>query len=370
MAALAIEDRTDGARVLALSGRLDAQTLPRLWQPARDAVAAAPPGRIVVDASAVDYCDGAGVALFVDLLRSARGSDVEVAHLQPAYAALLRQFDPRVFDHDLDPEPPRGRAIEEIGRAAEATWHDVKAQVEFIGETAAALAHAATHPRSVRWRDVWRICERVGVDALPIVALISFLLGMILAFQSAVPMKRFGAEIFVADLIGLSMLRELGPLMTAILLAGRSGAAFAAEIGTMRVNQEVDALTTMGLNPVRFLVTPRIIAALLMAPLLTLFANIVGLIGGAVTMTSFSIPVVTFLKEVDAAVTINDFLAGFTKSFVFALLIAGIGCLRGLQTRAGASAVGDSATRAVVSGIILLVVVDGVFALAYYMLGI
>jgi phospholipid/cholesterol/gamma-HCH transport system permease protein len=226
------------------------------------------------------------------------------------------------------------------------------------------------HPRSVRWRDVWLTCERAGVDALPIVALISFLLGMILAFQSAVPMKRFGAEIFVADLIGLSMLRELGPLMTAILLAGRSGAAFAAEIGTMRVNQEVDALTTMGLNPVRFLVTPRIIAVVLMTPLLTIFSGLVGLLGGALTMQTFAIPFTTFFKQIDSAVTLSDFMAGFVKSFVFAILVAGIGCLRGLQTAAGASAVGDSATRAVVSGIILLVVVDGLFAYAYYVLGI
>jgi len=168
----------------------------------------------------------------------------------------------------------------------------------------------------------------------------------------------------------LSMLRERGPLMTAILLAGRSGAAFAAEIGTMRVNQEVDALTTMGLSPVRFLVTPRIIAAVLMTPLLVLFSDLVGMVGGAVTMQSFSIPIVTFLKEIDSAVTLTDFLAGFVKSFVFAVLIAGIGCLRGLQTKAGASAVGDAATRAVVSGIILLVVVDGLFAVAYYLLDI
>jgi len=166
------------------------------------------------------------------------------------------------------------------------------------------------------------------------------------------------------------MLRELGPLMTAILLAGRSGAAFAAEIGTMRVNQEVDALTTMGLSPVRFLVTPRIIAALLMTPLLVLFSDLIGMVGGAVTMQSFSIPIVAFLKEIDSAVTLTDFLAGFVKSFVFAVLIAGVGCLRGLQTRAGASAVGDAATRAVVTGIILLVVVDGLFAVAYYMLDI
>jgi len=206
------------------------------------------------------------------------------------------------------------------------------------------------------------------VDALPIVGLIAFLMGVILAFQSAVPLKRFGAEIFVADLIGLSILRELGPLMTAILLAGRSGAAFAAEIGTMRVNQEVDALTTMGLDPVRFLVTTRVLAAVMMTPLLTLFANLIGLAGGALTMQTFSIPFVTFVKQVEAIVDISDFMAGFVKSFIFALLIAGIGCLRGLQASAGASAVGDAATRAVVAGIVLLVVVDGVFAVIFYVL--
>ena len=248
--------------------------------------------------------------------------------------------------------------------------NDLRQQIVFIGETAAALLYALRHPGTIRWRDVWRICERVGADALPIVALISFLLGVILAFQSAIPMKKFGAEIFVADLIGLAMLRELGPLMTAILLAGRSGAAFAAEIGTMTVNQEVDALTTMGLDPVRFLVTPRIIAALLMTPLLTLFADLISLVGGAMTLQSFSIPWVTFVHEVESIVDFADFMAGFVKSFVFAILIAGIGCLRGLQTAAGASAVGDAATRAVVSGIILLVVVDGVFAVIYFVLDI
>jgi phospholipid/cholesterol/gamma-HCH transport system permease protein len=370
MAALAITDTADGRRILALTGRLDATTLPDLWDETRRAAAAAPRRAIVVDAAGIDYCDGAGAALLVDLLRQPREGKVEVANLKPAFAALLKQFDPGALERDLDPELPRRPAIEEIGFAAHGVWRDIRSQVEFIGEVCAALAHAARRPDEVRWKDVWRICERVGADALPIVALISFLLGMILAFQSAVPMKRFGAEIFVADLIGLSMLRELGPLMTAILLAGRSGAAFAAEIGTMRVNQEVDALTTMGLSPVRFLVTPRIIAAVLMTPLLTLFSDLVGLLGGALTMQSFSIPFVTFLKEVDSAVTLTDFLAGFVKSFVFAVLVAGIGCLRGLQTKVGASAVGDSATRAVVSGIILLVVVDGVFAVAYYLLNI
>ena len=356
------------ARVLQLSGRLDASTVRPVWNDARRALNEAANRRVVIDAANVDYCDGAGIALIVDMLR--RRKDVEVANLKPAFAALLQQFDVQVLDHDLDPPPKRSSSIEEIGEIAAGVGRDMYEQVSFVGETMSALAYAARHPSTVRWRDVWLICEKVGADALPIVALISFLLGVILAFQSAIPMKKFGAEIFVADLIGLAMLRELGPLMTAILLAGRSGAAFAAEIGTMKVNQEVDALTTMGLDPVRFLVTTRVIAALLMTPLLTLFADLVSLIGGAMTLQSFAIPFITFIHEVEGIVDFSDFMAGFIKSFVFAVLIAGIGCLRGLQTSAGASAVGDSATRAVVSGIILLVIVDGIFAVIYFFLDI
>ncbi|MEP7328289.1 MAG: MlaE family lipid ABC transporter permease subunit [Betaproteobacteria bacterium] len=369
-AALAITNAADGRVMLSLSGQLDAQTIPAVWRDALRALREAGTRPVVVDAAAVDYCDGAGVALLVDLLRQPSATPLQVTNLKPAFDDLLRQYDPSSLNRDLDPPPAARPAVEGIGRHTAGILRDMRDQIVFIGQVVAALAYAVRHPSSVRWRDVGVICERVGADALPIVALISFLLGVILAFQSAVPMKRFGAEIFVADLIGLSMLRELGPLMTAILLAGRSGAAFAAEIGTMRVNQEIDALTTMGLDPVRFLVTTRIIAAVLMTPLLTIFSMLVGLLGGAFTMLSFSIPFVTFVKEVEGIVNFSDFMAGFVKSFVFALLIAGIGCLRGLQTSAGASAVGDAATRAVVSGIVLIVVVDGVFALMYFMLDI
>jgi phospholipid/cholesterol/gamma-HCH transport system permease protein len=369
LAAFDVSDSPEGQRVVALSGRLDAAALGTLWAPVRAAVTSDPSRPVVVDASGIEYVDGAGAALLVELLRHARAAPVEVRNLRPPFDALLAQFDAKRLEHDLDPPPPRIPIVDEIGRAASHVARDMRLQIAFVGETTAALLDAALHPQRLRWKEVWRIAERAGADALPIVALISFLLGMILAFQSAVPMKRFGAEIFVADLIALSMLRELGPLMTAILLAGRSGAAFAAEIGTMRVNQEVDALTTMGLDPVRFLVTPRIIALLMMAPLLTLFANVVGLLGGAVTMQTFGIPFITFFREADQAVNLQDFAAGFIKTFFFAILIAGIGCLRGLQTAAGASAVGDSATRAVVSCIIMLVVVDGLFALAYYVIG-
>jgi phospholipid/cholesterol/gamma-HCH transport system permease protein len=371
-AGLAVSDAADGSRGLALSGRLDAYSIAGVWRDARAAVTAAPDRRIVIDAGAVEYCDGGGVAMLVDLLRQPRGTGAAITlrGLKPEFQTLLDQFDPRAFVAPPRGPAPRTRTVEEIGRATAQLLRDIRTQVAFIGETSSALWYAITHPRRVRWKDVWYECEQVGANALPIVSLISFLLGVILAFQAAVPMRQFGAEIFVADLVGLAILRELGGLMTAILLAGRSGAAFAAEIGTMKVNEELNALTTMGLDPVRFLVVTRILAAIMMVPLLSLYANLVGVLAGGLTMLSFNIPLVTYLKEVDSIVDLKDVMAGMVKTPVFAILIAGIGCLRGLQTQSGASAVGISATRAVVSGIVLLVAVDGIFAVIYYILDI
>jgi phospholipid/cholesterol/gamma-HCH transport system permease protein len=371
-ARLALADAKDGSLVLALSGRLDSYSIAGVWREARAAVAAAPDRRIVIDATAVDYCDGGGVAMLVDLLRQPRAADaaISIRGLKPAFKTLLDQFDPHAFEAPAPAPPPQTRTVEDIGRITAQLLRDMRTQVAFIGETSSALWYALTHPRSVRWKDVWYECEQVGANALPIVTLISFLLGIILAFQAAVPMRQFGAEIFVADLVGLAIIRELGGLMTAILLAGRSGAAFAAEIGTMKVNEELNALTTMGLDPVRFLVVTRVLAAILMVPLLSLYANLVGVFAGGITMLSFNIPLVTYFKEIDSIVDLKDLLAGMVKTPVFAVLIAGIGCLRGLQTETGASGVGISATRAVVSGIVLLVAVDGIFAVIYYILDI
>ena len=227
--------------------------------------------------------------------------------------------------------------IEEIGRSIVEICHDIYSLLIFVGELAAALARAAVKPRAARWRDTLRIAESVGVNAVPIVALIGFLMGLIMAFQAAIPLGQFGAQIFVANLIGLAILRELGPLMTAIVLAGRSGSAFAAELGTMKVREELDALKTMGLEPVPFLVVPRVIAAVLMTPLLTIFADLVGLIGGAVVLVSLGFPLITFWNQVQLAVGYGDLLGGLAKSFVFGILVAAIGCLRGLQTQTGAS---------------------------------
>ncbi len=362
----------DGILTLNVSGWLDAHTVGQIWDEGRQAVARQRPGQIVVDASQVSYCDGAGIAMFVDFRRQPGrpAVPVEVRGLAAEYQPLLDLFEPADFAETKPARPVPVHLPQQVGEAAVYIWHDLAALVRFVGELAAALGAAALHPRHVRWRDALLAAENAGVNALPIVALISFLIGLIMAFQSAIPMRQFGAEIYVADLVALSMLRELGPLMTAIILAGRSGSAFAAEIGTMKINEEINALTTMGLDPVRFLVVTRVVAAVLMMPLLTLFSNLMGLVGGAVVFVSLDFPLVTYYQQVLGAVKFKDLAGGLGKAFVFGILVAGIGCLRGLQTRTGASAVGLSTTRAVVSGIVLIVLADGVFSVVFYYLGI
>jgi phospholipid/cholesterol/gamma-HCH transport system permease protein len=247
---------------------------------------------------------------------------------------------------------------------------DFRELVAFVGQLTLALLSALRSPRQIRFRDMMLAADRAGIGAIPIIALVGFLLGLILTFQSAIPMRQFGAEIFVADLLGISMLRELGPLMAGILLTARSGSAFAAEIGTMKVNEEVDALTTMGLEPVRFLVVPRIIAAVAVVPVLAMLMNVSGLMGGAVVFLSLDFPLVTFVNRVVAAVSMADFLGGLFKAFIFGIIVAAVGCLRGLQTKTGAGAVGESTTSSVVSGIVLIAVIDGIFGVIFYMLGI
>jgi phospholipid/cholesterol/gamma-HCH transport system permease protein len=279
-------------------------------------------------------------------------------------------FDPADFEKSHIAKPIKAKLPEEVGRATFTVWENIHTQISFLGELIVALIYAAGNPRRVRWKDAFLIADTAGVNALPIIALISFLIGLIMAFQAAIPMREFGAEIFVADLIALSILRELGPLMTAIIMAGRTSSAFAAELGTMKVNEEIDALTTMGLNPVRFLVVTRVIATLVMMPLLTIFANLFGIIGGSVVLLSLGYPLITYIDRIMTAANYVDLLGGLLKSLAFGLIVAGIGCLRGLKTTTGASAVGDSTTRAVVSAIILIVITDGVFSVVYFYIGI
>lgn len=372
-AGLEVAQSTDGAALLRLSGRLDAYTVPAVWPRALQALETTPDRALVVDCNAVEYCDGAGVAMLIDLLRRPRpdGNEVRIENLADEYRSLLEQFDPADYRPERIESPPRRiPLIARLGHAGAVFAREARAQIGFLGSAAAALVAAIHRPATTRWRDVLTVAEEAGVNALPIVSLIAFLLGVILTFQSAVAMRPFGAEVYVANLVGLSLLRELGPLMTAILLAGRSSAAFAAELGTMKVGDEINALDTMGIDPTRFLVVPRLLAGVVVAPLLTVYANLIGLGGSAMVMGLFDIPFVTFVQQVTSTVSAGDFLGGLAKSVVFGAVIAGIGCMRGMEAGNGAEAVGRSTTSAVVSGLVLIVAIDGLFAVLYYHLGI
>lgn len=375
VSAASLEAKTDeqGRLVLAFAGDLRANTLHVAWQKAHQAINRhASPSEVLLDASGVSYCDGAGIGLFVDLEETLRrqGGSARIEGLDPRFQKLLEPFSDRSFSEAQAPKAECRSLPGMVGAGVANLAEDIYALVSFIGELLSASAWVCLHPRSIRWRDVYLVGENVGANALPIVALISFLIGLIIAFQAAIPLGQFGAQNFVADLVAVSLVRELGPLMTAIILAGRSGAAFAAEIGTMKVNEEINALTTMGLQPVRFLVVSRVAAAVVMMPILTMFSLLCGLVGGAIVYLSLGFSYVLYCHQVVGALGLNDLLGGLFKAAVFGLLVAAVGCFRGLQTEIGASAVGLSTTRAVVSGITLIVIADGVFSVTFYLLGI
>lgn len=355
---LQVEETNGGARIK-LAGRLDAESVAGVWQ---EAVKAAGKGA-KVDARGVEYCDGAGSALLCELRR--RGG--EIRGLRPEIAKVFE-----LFEGDESPEkdgPRKASAVENLGRLGADLLADLREQVSFLGQMVVVFLSFRRGRYRLRWGDVWTVFERAGVQALVVVGMISFLTGLIMAFQAAPSLRQFGVDIFVVNLVGLAMLRELGPIMTAIVLAGRSGSAFAAEIGTMKVNEEINALNTMGLDPVRFLVAPRVLAGIMVTPVLIIYSDLLGVAGGFLVMVCRGFPPAALWQQLTNAVKVDDVLAGLIKGFFFGALVAGIGCLRGLQTKEGASSVGISTTRSVVSAIFLIVVVDAIFAVVYYMIG-
>ncbi len=362
----------EGKLSCTITGRLDAESTGRLWSEAIRKINDVEPEILIVEASGVEYCDGAGVALLLRLKHAQEesGGQIQIKGLRTQFEQLMTLFDPGRIQKSEQKSASFTSFFENVGEVTLRLFQDFKSQVSFIGELSVKLLHALIHPRHLRWRDTLLIAEKSGANAVGITALLGFLIGLILAFQSAVAMRKFGAEIFVADLVTISLFRELGPLLTAFILASRSGSAFAAELGTMKINEEIDALTTMGLDPVRFLVVPRVIAAVCVTPLLTMFNNFFGLIGCGLVMISIGFAPAAVLNQIREAAYLSDLFGGLVKTLVFGTLIAGIGCVRGLQTGTGASAVGDSATRAVVSGIVAIVIADGVFAVVYFFLGI
>ncbi len=361
----------EGALSLRFHGRLDATTTSPLWDSLIQDVTQHRPTRVLVEAGEVDYCDGSGLALLFQLkLRGRRENfTVEIIGLREQFHRLLDLYDPAPFDA-LPPQPHGPNVIEEIGRGTVELWRDMGAQVAFVGELFTALVRILWRPRRMRWKEIFITAERAGANAVGIVILLSFLFGLIITFSSAMPLERFGAQIYVADLSAIAMTRVLGPVLTAIILAGRSGSAFAAELGTMKVNSEIDALKTMGLEPVAFLVVPKVLASVIISPLLTILSNAAGLAGTAVVLLILGFPFVEFTAHVKDSITPQDVMAGLFKTLIFGLLVGGVSCLRGLQAGTDASSVGIATTRAVVSSIVLIVVAEGVFAVLYHYMGI
>jgi phospholipid/cholesterol/gamma-HCH transport system permease protein len=260
--------------------------------------------------------------------------------------------------------------LERVGRATLSRTAAVRETLDFVGRVTIAAGRLCVGRARFRRSDLAVFIQQTGAEALPIVTLISFLVGLIFAFVGAVQLVQFGATIYVANLVGIAMVRDMGAVMAAIVMAGRTGASYAAQLGSMKINQEIDALTTMGISPMEFLVLPRLLALTLMMPLLCLYADAVGILGGAaVGIGMLNLSPITYYNQTVSALTLTDVAGGVFKAAVYGVLVALFGCLRGIQSGSSSSAVGDATTEAVVSSIIAIVTACGVFAVLFYLLG-
>jgi phospholipid/cholesterol/gamma-HCH transport system permease protein len=307
----------------------------------------------------------------VSELCRARGIEMNRAGLPTGLRRLLELAEAVPEKKGARQEAGEASVLERIGGIAISATGAFGATFAFLGEMTLTVGQFLRLRARFRSADLFLLIQQCGAQALPIVTLISFLVGVILAFVGAVQLRQFGAQIYVADLVGIGMIREMGAMMTGIIMAGRTGAAFAAQLGTMKVTQEIDAFTTLGFSALEFLVLPRVIALVLMMPLLCLYADFLGVLGGAVIgVGMLDLSWATYFRETAQAITLADILGGVFKSSVYGALIALSGCLRGMQCGNSSSAVGDAATSAVVTGIVSIVVACGIFAVAFYVLGI
>ncbi len=268
-------------------------------------------------------------------------------------------------------ESVRAPFLEQVGQAAIDFWHSTLEMLDFIGHAFIAFIKLLRGKARYRRSELFMIIQESGAEAFFIVSLISLLVGLILAFVGAIQLKMFGAQIYVADLVGIAMVRVMGAIMTGIIMAGRTGAAFAAQLGTMQVNEEIDALKTMGISPMEFLVLPRMLALMLMMPLLCIYADLMGILGGMlVGVTMLDLSVVEYYVETRQAISLNNLWIGLFHSVVFGVLVALAGCLRGMQCGRSASAVGNATTSAVVTGIVSIIVATAIITLICQVLGI
>lgn len=363
--------RRTGDRV-GLAGDLRLDDGRRIWRALRAAAAKMPRGgRLDLDLGEATSIDGAVAALLVAFRTSVHelGGSSEIANAPDPVRRLVQ------LHHGYDPPrpvpaPPRRGLVERLGDAVLALGRSARTSTVLLGDLVRATVGSIARPLTGNWRAVFSLAARAGADGVPIVLLLDFLVGFVMGYQSARQLEIYGANVYVADVVGISVTRELGPLVTAIIVVGRSGAAYAAEIGTMKVSQELDALRTMGVSPPRYLVLPRIAALVLVTPVLVLLGDVVGVAGGAVVgVLNLGVSPRAYVAELRSAVFLKDVVGGLIKSAVFGLAIGVIGCQQGLATTGGATGVGRRTTSAVVVSLFALVLIDAVFAVVYRMLG-
>ncbi len=354
-----------GGLRMAFAGRLEATAVARLWRQALQRAAGA--DRLVLDLSRLQGLDTAGAVLLLRLEQQARSSERQGLAEGAASAVLQRTAEALAI---TTPRPPAALPpLAAIGRRAIGALRQAMVNIAFLGEAVVAAIAGFRHLHRVRGSEALRHMDEAGTRAIPLTAMLGLLIGVILAFQSHGPMRQFGAEILIPNMVGISLLRELGALMAAVILSGRTGSAFAAEIGTMTVNEEVDALRVMGIDPVSWLVLPRLLAAMLVTPVLALVLALAGIVGMALVMLALGFPIPVVTAQLQHALALSDLWGGTLKAAVFGLAIGYIGCRAGLTAGRGPRAVGDAATQAVVGGIVATVVIDGIFALLFFRFG-
>ena len=351
-----------GKLTIYFRNRLDVENAATLIKELNVLLRARKPTTLVADLKQLEYIDDFGVAVLVGLKKTMGASMGHFSFInineRLEKVLAMHRFDGLgrhvILEHKSTPN-----VFIHLGDVVLNVVKELAFMLTFLGDTCLSFLRLMRSPLSLRFNDTLVNMKRVGLDALPIVGLISFLLGLIMAFMSSVQLQQFGANIYVASLVAISMTRELGPIMTAIIVAGRSGSAFAAEIGTMKISEEIDALFTMGFSPHFFLVLPRMIAACLVMPILTLFSDLFAILGGLlVGITMLDLTINGYITQTIIALSIFDVFWGVFKSVIFAILISWTGCLRGFQASGGAAGVGQATTSSVVSSIFLIVFSD------------
>lgn len=359
--------------IIELPPRMNLETIPSVLSQVEQILPSTNGNTITMDFSQVVHLDMSGIGAIVRCLEQCQKSNVSIQfeNVDSSISKLLDFVNVDDMVGVSGPPPKRRGFLEKLGRNIRWYLKDSTGFLEFLGNTTQVLMKQVIRPHKIRWSDTIYYIETTGVNALPIVGLIALLLGMIIAFQSSGQLEQFGANIFVVELVAISMLRELAPLITSILIAGRSGSAFTAEIGTMKVSEEVDAMKVIGLDLTEYLVSPKFWALMIGLPLLVFWADIISLLGGALIANwKLDIPFYTFILRLQEKVSVIHLILGLAKCFAFAAIISIVGCYRGMLVSSGAGSVGRQTTSSVVTSIFLVIIADAGFSIVFTIMGI